>query len=215
MDIELRNLDEFPDENKITGPVGSCIELWWPTTDSGGWTGPLKNWREEYHEFLAKVLKFDVIVQAGGCCGMYPRFYSEYFKHVYTFEPHPDNYACLIKNCVGNQYHIFNAGLGSDLRDDAMIGGGSRRNCGTYKINPSNKGDTKIYTIDSLNLTACDLIHLDVEGSEESAIIGALETIKKFKPVVIVERNKGSNQLTALGYKQYKKLAMDTIYYYE
>ena len=67
--------------------------------------------------------------------------------------------------------------------------------------------------IDDLNLQQCDLIHLDVEGYEEKVINGALETIKKFKPVVIVERGNGQRVLEKqLGYSMYKRLRMDSVF---
>jgi hypothetical protein len=72
-----------------------------------------------------------------------------------------------------------------------------------------------MYRIDDLNLPSCDLIHLDVEGYEAAALQGAIETIKKFKPVVIIERDSGANVVTDLGYTKYKKLMMDSVYIYK
>ena len=43
------------------------------------------------------------------------------------------------------------------------------------------------YCIDDLNLTECDLIMLDVEGYELHALNGAIETIKKYGPVICIE----------------------------
>lgn len=42
-------------------------------------------------------------------------------------------------------------------------------------------------TIDSLDLPGCDLIVLDTEGTEPLAIDGAMQTIEKFKPVLMIE----------------------------
>ena len=42
-------------------------------------------------------------------------------------------------------------------------------------------------TIDSLNLHTCDYIKIDVEGAEILVLMGAIETIKKFKPVIMFE----------------------------
>ena len=44
-------------------------------------------------------------------------------------------------------------------------------------------------TIDNMNLDKCDLIKIDTEGAEPLVLMGAQETIKKFKPVIIFENN--------------------------
>lgn len=50
-----------------------------------------------------------------------------------------------------------------------------------------DKGDTLAITIDSLGLPECGLIKLDLEGAEGLALIGARQTIAKYRPVLIVE----------------------------
>ena len=45
------------------------------------------------------------------------------------------------------------------------------------------------YTIDSLNLPGCSLLKLDVEGMELAALIGGIQTIKAYNPLIYVENN--------------------------
>ena len=56
---------------------------------------------------------------------------------------------------------------------------------GAYFVN--GNGNIPTLLIDDLNLTECDLIMLDVEGYELHALNGAIETIKKYGPVICVE----------------------------
>jgi len=42
-------------------------------------------------------------------------------------------------------------------------------------------------TIDELNLDGCDFIKIDVEGFEWGVLLGAIETIKKYKPIIFYE----------------------------
>ena len=51
------------------------------------------------------------------------------------------------------------------------------------------KGDGKIPTlmIDDLNIDKCDFIQLDLEGYEYHGLLGAKNTIEKFKPLICVE----------------------------
>lgn len=189
-------------------------KLLWVTSDTGAYgserDGPLRDWIQGKDSFMEKVRQFNTVVQAGGNCGMYPRFYRNYFQNVYTFEPDPLNYYCLDHNCVGEGFHKFHGGLGNTT-EKFSIKSNSTTNVGTHKI-VEKPGDIQMYRLDDLNLEHCDLIHLDIEGYEKTAIQGALETIRKFKPVVIVERNGGSHLLKELGYYEYKKTFMDNIY---
>lgn len=191
-------------------------EFLWVTQDTGAYgderDGPLFDWIQDHKEFMSQVKKFDVVVQAGGNCGMYPRFYRNYFKEVYTFEPDDLNYYCLDANCQGEGYHKFHGGLGN-TDESLSLRRGKMSNVGTHKLTPA-PGNVKMYRIDELNLQHCDLIHLDVEGYEEKALRGAIKTIEKFRPVVITERSGGEQLLLSMGYKMHKKLRMDTVYSY-
>lgn len=74
-------------------------------------------------------------------------------------------------------------------------------NCDHYYV--------QISTIDSLNLTSCKLIKIDVEGMEKEVILGAKTTIEKLKPILYVEndREEKSEELIktieGFGYKTY------------
>lgn len=189
-------------------------EFWWITSDIGAYgneaDGPLFDWITDHKDFMSQVKQFKTVVQAGGNCGMYPRFYANYFENVYTFEPCPVNYACLEINCAGDKYHKYFAGLGADRLNKTIINK-NKSNVGAHTLSEA-PGDTVMYTIDALNLEQCDLIHLDVEGYEPLALIGALETIRKFKPVIILEKKRGFNIIESEGYVEYKTGRMDTIF---
>ncbi len=45
----------------------------------------------------------------------------------------------------------------------------------------------KMIKIDDLKLDGCDFIKIDVEGFEYGVLLGAIETIKKYKPVIFYE----------------------------
>jgi hypothetical protein len=54
-------------------------------------------------------------------------------------------------------------------------------------VHVSGNGLIPTIIIDDLNLPGCDLIQLDIEGYELNALLGAVKTIKKYKPVLCVE----------------------------
>lgn len=133
-------------------------------------------------EALAFVNRFDVAVQAGGNVGVWAALMAQRFKTVWTFEPDPANYACLVENVPANVRHM-NAGLGNKADKVGMKL--FPDNCGAHYV--SGSGDIEIVTIDSLNLPACGYLCLDVEGYEPKALHGAVATIERFRPVIQME----------------------------
>lgn len=133
--------------------------------------------------------KFDVAVQAGGNCGLWPRELGKKFATVYTFEPDPVNFRCLCANAPGENVLKFNAAVGCRHECVEML----RRpeNVGAHRI--SGKGQIPTLRIDDLKLSSCDLIYLDIEGYELQALMGASETIGVHEPVVVIE-DKGCSE---------------------
>jgi len=54
--------------------------------------------------------------------------------------------------------------------------------------NSFGKGSIPLKTLDSFNFNNVDLIKIDVEGFEEEILAGAMETIIRNKPVIVVEQ---------------------------
>ena len=133
-------------------------------------------------------------VQAGGAVGVWPSRLAQLFDHVYTFEAHPDNHACLQRNLRGiDNVTSQNAAL-TDVSGETvrmMLDEGEASNAGAYFIRPG--GDIPTVAIDDLGLTDCDLIYLDIEGAETQAIQGALETIQRCRPVIGLEEKEKSH----------------------
>lgn len=124
-----------------------------------------------------------VAVQAGGHAGIYPRALAPHFEAVYAFEPVRELFECLVMNAP--DVHCFNAALGDRPGGISMDLRHYPRNAGAAFV--CGHGWTRCMTLDSLRLEACDLIMLDVEGSEGLALKGAAETIARFCPVIVVE----------------------------
>jgi len=63
--------------------------------------------------------------------------------------------------------------------------------------------------LDSLGLTACHIVKIDVEGFEAQVLRGAAETIRRFRPLLYVENDRPAHQqevislIAGMGYQLY------------
>lgn len=221
-------------EMRETFGIAGLPDLLWQKSDFGAFgrviakkpvDGPIFDLVIDMPEWLAMLQEKDVVVQAGGCMGMYPLYYSTIFKQVYTFEPDPDNYFCLDHNCKPDNIHKFNMGLGSSDEPLKLVriapqNAGMHRVVSADQLNPNVPAeivyDVQMKTIDSLELETCNLIHLDVELFELEALKGAERTLDKCSPLIVVETggrpSPAHEWLSSKGYHLHKQLRMDAIY---
>ena len=194
--------------------VGGHAPWYWLKEDNGAWVGPVADWNNSHLDKYKKhVKKWDVCVQAGGNQGLYPRLFADHFNRVYTFEPDHLNFICLVNNCQVDNVMKIQAALGEKAGGICMSRN-TMKNTGMHTVIPDSKYHIPLLTLDSLNLDACDLIQLDIEGYEIHAVRGAKKTIEKYKPVIACER--GSQDVTEflkkLGYAPVDQSVADTIY---
>lgn len=186
-----------------------------PGTDGGAWVGPREDWINSHsNKFFTHVKKFDVVIQAGGNLGLYPRLLANRFKMVYTFEPDPLNFHCLVNNCQMDNIVKINAALGA-RNSFCHVMRNHRSNVGMHRVEENFAGSIPMLSIDSLNFETVDMICLDTEGYEEQIISGALETICKFNPVITAENKNGSNvwpMLENIGYIIIDESVSDTVF---
>lgn len=172
----------------------------WPAADKIGFPWVMST-LDDAMRAVALCRERRVAVQAGGNCGVWPRLFAEHFDRVYTFEPDALNFAALAINCahLPNVY-AFRAAVGSEACAWASVGGAAR-NCLAYQT--TDGGPVPVLAIDSLMLDACDLIQLDVEGREPTALAGASATLDAYRPVLMVE-DKGLGDMAAGWSQQFR-----------
>jgi len=125
------------------------------------------------------------------------------YSKVHLFEPSP----CMIESskkllesfgdkCVYNQVGISDSKSSLKnvklLNSWVMCGDGQEINLpvspGALELQPT-VFDTELITLDDYckNLNRVDLLKIDVEGYEHKVLLGAKETIDKFKPIILLE----------------------------
>lgn len=203
------------------------VSKWfWDDKDTNGWDAPLEDWQNGLREAIIEyVPNKGTVVQAGGMLGMYPRLMADIFNNVITFEPNKYNYEILSLNCNKENIKHYNVGLSNKNGTSEMICL-SDINLG-MKLIPNEiipkygyeetLEKIDITTIDTLELDSCDLIQLDIERHEIFALTGAMATITKFKPVIIVECNIEDkhfieNFMDNANYVAVKRLKNDVVY---
>ena len=147
---------------------------------------------------LSHSKSFNTAVDVGANVGLHSVRLSQRFNKVIAFEPYSLNFECLILNTMTfSNIDLNNKGLGAEkssveisLPTDSDNGGAPSivdfLNTERKLVNES----IQIDTLDSYNL-APDLIKIDTQGYELQVLKGAYETLKKYKPVLIVEVGKG------------------------
>jgi FkbM family methyltransferase len=159
----------------------------------------------EFHEFLFlnKFLKRDMVfIDIGANLGEYSLFAAKRLSagKVLAFEPMPKMYELLEENKALNQFdniRILKYGL-SEQEGILPIHEIENAHEGLSTFFPGNQKSRTITNVplkvfdtvvDSLGIERIDFIKIDIEGSELSALKGALKSIQKFKPWVMVEIN--------------------------
>lgn len=160
-------------------------EKWyWPDSEAGN-----NSWKHQSNSanLFTKINPYlkgnNVAIQAGGNCGLILSQFVDHFHHIYTFEPDPVNFMCLTMNVTSPKVIKLQACVGND---NTMVGI-SNEIPDIGAVHVSGTGYVPSFKIDDLPLSDCNLIQLDVEGYEYSALLGAKETIKKFSPVICAE----------------------------
>ena len=184
--------------------------LWWPDADVRARPVIVAQCAEAVPMVLPLVKGRSVCVQAGGNCGVYPLALAKHFDKVITFEPDAENIACLRRNVTVDNVAMIRAALGAEPGTCAVkvI---EADNCGAHKT--VEGADVEVWTIDDLRLDACDLIWLDIEGAEADAIKGAMATIEKFSPIIVLEEKGHGPKAVLPGYSVKTRIGNDTVYW--
>lgn len=176
---------------------------------------------------LTHVTDWSVACDAGAHVGTWTRILSMRFESVIAVEPAGDTFEALTANMQAfgcANVDLCNVALGAapgsvSLALDAV--NEQRQNTGARYVQPH--GDTVMVAIDGWHLPALGFLKLDIEGSELAALLGARETIRRCRPVVLFEekgfgvrlgsrRGQSAALLKTFGYRQLAVISSDQIW---
>lgn len=186
------------------------------------------------HALIEKVLPFckqnGKALDVGAHIGMITYQILSYFKKIHTFEPCIDNFNCLIKNIISSKVTHHNIGLSDKSTESILYKNES--NSGEHTLNENKfckMEKIRMRTLDSLKLFNIDFIKIDVQDWELKVLMGGEKSIKKWKPVILVEDCFGKNELLKkrkdisevqnylkkLGMTFIKRIGKDVVYHFK
>lgn len=135
---------------------------------------------------------------------------------LYAFEPQQRVFQVLCANLALND--IANVVASPDACGEAPgtatippLDYGARANFGGVSLGSEGGPGlrVRVFPLDELELPACDLLKIDVEGFEPQVLKGAAGTIRRCRPILYVENDREQNQQAVidlvheLGYRMY------------
>jgi len=165
------------------------------------WRARIRLWKVEQTEAevnLVPILcsRTKTAIDVGAACGLYTMHMLGYSRAVYAFEPRPDAARALAKEFLGSRPPVHLEAVALSRRS----GTASMRLClkdiGRSTIEPTatlpdSSGLQRIEVptrcLDDYGLSGVSFIKIDVEGHEEAVLEGAMETLKRNRPPLLIE----------------------------
>jgi FkbM family methyltransferase len=150
--------------------------------------GPAEYQYQVRDRSMTYVKKRGIALDIGANVGLWSRSLCKNFNSVVAFEPVAMFRECLMRNVVADNLQVKDFALGNTRTTATMII--TEGNTGHTHIDPATlgTGETEVYRLDDLDLDTVDYIKMDCEGYEYRILQGAEATIKRCRPVVVVEQ---------------------------
>ena len=199
-------------------------EYWMPSTDehferlitkrvnNGGPPQYQDDVREEAYKY---VTDFDIAVDVGANVGLWAKPLTEKFKRVIAFEPLEQVYMCLESNVQNLNVEIYKHALGNVNDKIEMIY--DSENTGGSFVSKVGVGNITIKRMDDLDLPKFGLLKIDCERHELEILQGAIDTILKYKPIIVCEQQADTNEcagtyLKSFGAREITNVRKDYIF---
>lgn len=180
-------------EYKLTGRIDPLLECETPEED---------NWKLlktsfESRSSMEKAASFlDLGAYTGDTVELFLKVFDGRYSDIIAVEPESRNFRKLSENTAGlEKVRLVNAAAGDRCGEIPFTHGAGRGGAaGKGKVRP-----VSLETVDNLlSGRSIDIIKMDLEGAEGQAILGAEETIKRFKPAMLISAYHRTEDLFAL-----------------
>ncbi len=128
-----------------------------------------------------------VVWDVGACAGDHTDFYLSLGKTVVAIEPNPLPFACLEHNCP--EATCLNIAASDH---DGILRFSQLENVGASRVSDSGMLVVEGRKLDDMGLPDPQMLKIDVEGFEVFALRGMVEMLKRAKPILFIEVNRGA-----------------------
>jgi FkbM family methyltransferase len=168
--------------------------------------------RDEAYKY---VTDFNIAVDIGANVGLWAKPLTQKFKQVIAFEPLEQVYSCLELNCENLPVELHKHALGSVNDVVEMVF--NAENTGGSFVSEVGTGTIQIKRLDDLNLPKFGLLKIDCERHELEVLKGAIDTIIKYKPIIVCEQQADTNEcagtyLKSFGAREITNVRKDYIF---
>lgn len=151
-------------------------------------------------------------VDVGANVGLWSWNMARDFNAVAAFEPVPLYARCWRRNIESEAATLREVALG-EAEGTVDMAAESDAACGQTGVASAGNGNVAkavpARTLDSFGLTDVDFIKIDCEGYELCVLRGAVKTLERWRPVVIVEQKPGNAQRYGFGERDAVKFLLD------
>ncbi len=152
-------------------------------------------------ELLQRIVNKDsIVLDIGANTGTYTLYLAHLARHVYAFEPHPDNFKQLHENTkLLDNISLYDMALSDELGYNTLYICPTDNGMNRLYNSKWCKGGEKIegiititidYLYEKLNRfdnNKISFIKIDVEGYEYHVIRGAVDTLQRDRPIIMME----------------------------
>ena len=149
----------------------------------GKGTYQIKKWRA----CIPHIRQWRTAVDVGCHVGLWAMQMAKRFENVVAFEPVAAFRDCFAKNAWMRGVKCFPYALGA-VPGRVRMAYDPADSGGTHVDASAESGNVEMRTLDSFDFQNIDFIKIDCEGFEHHVLHGAVETLKRCKPCVIVEQ---------------------------
>lgn len=163
--------------------------------------GPAEYQDDVRDEAYKYVTDFNIAVDVGANVGLWAKPLTQKFNRVIAYEPLEQVYSCLEKNVNQAKVDINKFALGSTNNKVDMVY--DHINTGGSYVSEVGTGTIDIKRMDDLDLPKFGLLKIDCERHELEVLKGAMDTILKYKPIIVCEQQADTDECAGLFLKSF------------
>ncbi|MFA6204487.1 MAG: FkbM family methyltransferase [Gallionella sp.] len=144
---------------------------------------------------LKYVKNWRTAIDVGAHCGLWSMDLANRFSELHAFEPVELHRQCWAKNVISQTAMLYPCALGE--KDDMISIFTADTSSGDSWV--KGAGDIPLKRLDDFDLQHVDFMKIDTEGHELFVLKGGEQTIRRCKPVIIVEQKPGHGKHFGIG----------------